>query len=127
MIDAKSYRIDFKHPDMVRALDAISTRITDVQRLRDHYKRMSGTQLVSLPDRFGNKVFHARELALVYEDQHDALQKVYQECYDFFKVETSSRAKIVEEVRAAVSGQVSQPAPPHESSPPPHGVTRDSK
>lgn len=101
---SKSYSVDFKHADMKKALDLLSERILDVQRRRDHYNKMSGNQKVQIPDRFGNQIFDAKEMAWLYEHEHKTLQAVYSDIYPMFKMEVPSRGKSA----AASSG----PQPP---------------
>ena len=88
-----SHSIDFKHADMKRACELVSERIKDAQRRRDNYKRMSGTQKVNLPDRFGNQVFEAKDMVWLYENELASLQKVYDELYSLFRIQVSGRPR----------------------------------
>lgn len=89
-----TYTIDFKHADMKVALDIISEKIADMQRRVIHYKKLSGTQKVQIPDRFGNQVFEAREMVWLYEHEHKQLQGLYEEIYEVFKMPVTGRPTV---------------------------------
>lgn len=100
---SRSYSVDFKHVDMKRALDVMSEKIDDVQRRRDHYKKLSGNQNVQIPDRFGNQIFTAKEMAWLYEHELAMLNAVFADVYALFKMEVSGRPKNAEPPKASSS------------------------
>ncbi len=98
-----SHNIDMKHPDMRMALEKISEAIKDAQQRRDHYKKMSSKQRVSLPDRFGVQVFDADQMVWLYSNEYDFLQKLYEEIYGLFTIRVSGRpAKVASDDSSAL-------------------------
>lgn len=105
-----SHNINMKHPDMRLALEKISSAIKDAQQRRDHYKRMSPKQRVSLPDRFGVQVFDADQMAWLYQNEHDVLQKLYEEVYGMFTIRSSRPLREPQPASAASEPPSSEPA-----------------
>ncbi len=80
-----------KHPDMRLAMEKIMEGIKNAEQRRDHYKRMSPKQKVSIPDRFGAQIFDADQMVWLYSNEVDSLKKISGEIYDLFTVRISGR------------------------------------
>jgi len=113
-----SHTIDIKHPDMKLALEKISEAIRGAQQRRDHYKKMSPKQRVMINDRFGAQVYDADQMAWLFSNEYDTLQRVYDEVYGLFTIRvgaSKASAAVVPASGAAPPPPSGEPSPRRES------------